>query len=304
MGLSRTRWLSPLPSQLGRPHREPRRAPHPSLPPLQQAELWGDRRAGAGSTPPQHHAHHHGLGAAQPPWAPTACSVSASWAQSRTMSWLAEKSLRVEKRYLGREGGAESSAPGVGGTQHPWLPLPTPDLLSQEKSPLAALTRSTTRARRAREGGRGAAPAGSPPSTKLWVPCASSCSLSVSVRKLVLASPASCGDTDEGTGGLQGASTSPPAPTGGAPNPLSTHPGVHPYPSSHRGSPAAPMGASTHQGTELLHGLQQQLLVPQAPHSQRLQRRSRQPQQVGPRQPPRLKGVPLHGAVQPCPRPY
>lgn len=35
------------------------------------------------------------------PWALTACSISASWAQSRMMSRLAEKSLRVEKRYLG-----------------------------------------------------------------------------------------------------------------------------------------------------------------------------------------------------------
>lgn len=195
--------------------------------------------------PPQHRAHHHGLGAV---WAPTTCSVSASWAQSRTMSRLAEKSLRVEKRYLGGgEDRTENSAPGARDTQHPWVPSPTPDLLSQEKSPLAAPTRSTTRARRARDGGRGPAPTGSPPSTRLWVPCASSRSLSVSVRRLVLASPASWGGGHGccGTGGLQGSPGCPHVPIftqpSVAPNPTSTRLRVPPHPAPPaQGAPVSP----------------------------------------------------------------
>lgn len=93
---------------------------------------------------------------------------------------------------------------------------------------------------------------------------------------------------------------------------VSVHPHLHlaqgaptpPLPPFHHGTPpAAPTGADTHQGSELLHRLQQQLLVPQAPHSQCLQCPRRQPQQVEPRQPPGLEGVPLYGRIQPCPQP-
>lgn len=186
VGMSRMAWLHP---SRGVPMGNPLHpiSPHPNFCPTSSRQRPGGQESSQ-------------------PRALTACSVSASWAHSRMMSWLAEKSLRVENRYLG---GRQSSASGVGGTQHPGVPSPAPDLLSQEKSSLAAPTRSMTRARRVREGGWGTSPADSPACTRLWMPCASSCSLSVSVLRLVLASPVSWGEQGcqgmDGQGGLQGA---------------------------------------------------------------------------------------------------
>lgn len=115
------------------------------------------------------------------------------------MSLLAEKSFRVEKRYLGSR--AESSAPARGCAQHPWVPpLPAPHLLSQEKSPLAAPISSTTQASREKGGGWGVTPPGGPSSTRVWVRSARSRSPSVSVRRLVLASSVSCSGDVAGMG--------------------------------------------------------------------------------------------------------
>lgn len=194
---------SPLPSSPGggTKHRAERDGSAPPFP------ARGDPK---GSSPSPHFSSppptsHRGLGARDSaPRAPTACSTSASRAQSRTMSLLAEKSFRVEKRYLGSR--AESSVPTSGCTQHPWVPpLPAPHLLSQEKSPLAAPISSTTQASREKGGGWGVTPPDGPSSTRVWVRSARSRSPSVSVRRLVLASSVSCnGERGRGRGGEWG----------------------------------------------------------------------------------------------------